>query len=217
MLLLGAAGAAQGMPAASAALPATPSEEAAIREFRGRAYPICLGINPLVARDGTVNENAIDQCWCAVDQTIAEGRIDDLRRLDRGNARSLLGPALDQCRDGTAKGPAARIMSDEAIEDMIDDARDRVAEAVARANAVEEAAANGSKPQRAAPSAAAQEAPARLAWPGLPGWALWLLPVLAAAVGLVLLLARRRGGRGDLVRPPPSLRSRLGSGPPNPR
>ena len=205
------------MPAAWAALPATPSEEAAIRDLRSRGYPICLGINPLVARDGTVNENAIDQCWCAVDQTIAEGRIDDLRRLDRGNARSLLGPALDQCRDGTAKGPAARIMSDEAIEDMIDDARDRVAEAVARANAVEEAAANGSKPRRAAPSAAPQETPARLAWPDLPGWALWLLPVLAAAVGLVLLLARRRGGRGDLVRPPPSLRSRLGSGPPDPR
>ena len=215
MLLLGAAGAAQGMPAASAALPATPSEEGAIRDLRSRGYPICLGINPLVARDGTVNENAIDQCWCAVDQTIAEGRIDDLRRLDRRSARSLLGPALDQCRDGTAGSKvsvAAPSTRDDTVEDIVDAARDRAAEAVERANALEEAVATGSKRRRAAPTAAAQETPTRptpLAWAGLPGWALWLLPVLAAAIGLVLLLARRRGGRGDLVRPPPSLRSKL--------
>jgi hypothetical protein len=52
-----------------------------------------------------------------------------------------------------------------------------------------------------------------LAWTGLPAWALWLFPIVAALAALVMFLTRRRGGRGDLIGPPGSVGRDKGVGP----
>ena len=211
-VLLFAAGA---MPAAAPGQSVTTPADAEVRAYRSRGYPICLAVNPLVARDGTVNQSAIEQCWCAVDELIGEGRIDDLRRLDERNVGALLGPALERCRNGTAAAvkiptvvpPPVRKVG--RSDDPADAARDRADALEDRANAVQEAAAIGSKPTESETEPAGTEPnpPAWLAWTGLPAWALWLFPIVAALAGLVLLLTRRRrGGPGDLTGPPPSMR-----------
>jgi hypothetical protein len=213
-LLLAAAAATA--PASAAAAPAKPPSADEISDYRSRAYPVCLRINPLVAPGGAVNEDAIEQCWCSLDRLIAEGRIDDLRGLEASNARATLGPAIAACRAGEPMPkprlnvPPSLAQADEIQRDAREalEASRRDAEALVarteRVKAADPARAEADKPPAAGPP---WEAPSWLAWSGLPGWAVWLVGGFAALAGLVLLLTRRRrGGRGDLIAPPPSLR-----------
>jgi hypothetical protein len=198
---------------AQGAVPRGGAEEADIAVFRARGYPACLAVNPLVARGGRVNANAIEECHCAVDRLIEERAASGLPELDAGSDRTLFAPHLESCRGGKPGAGKVPVVAAPPIGPGDTDASGAKPSAEAAAGAPAEAEAEAPAVPAAA-EVAKPEAPAWLAWTGLPSWSLWLIPVFALLAGLVLLTTRRRRGeRGDLIGPPPSMRGNVDVGP----
>ena len=204
--------------AASAAAVRGAVEEAEAAVYEAQGYPVCLEVNPLVGRGGVVNADAIEECHCALDRLTAERGASGLPRLDEGNARTVLGPYLAQCRGGAAGGdkvPEAAAPPVAAPDGTAAGDKPIFDEGGAASEAAADEAADGSAEQAATGTGegATRQVSSWLAWTGLPGWALWLFPIVAALAALVVFLTRRRGGRGDLIGPPGSVGRDKGVGP----
>ena len=166
------------------------------RLYRAQGYAHCITANRVFSPGGV----ALIECRCAVDQLIDE-RGNDLPSLDERNVLTVLDPYLKQCRSGAVEG--GKVPTSSAPTERVDGAAPD-----------DKPIATADAPAPAADTQAKRPEPAWLAWTGLPVWALWLFPMFALLAGLVLLTTRRRrGGRGDLIGPPPSMRGDVGAGP----